>query len=150
MSLDVTQKHCARTSYASSDFYVALIGSDELITKIPNTHLSDIRISNRSRMKFSQVKQQLNFKHEDMGRIPDLCAEIRKEIAASCPKVVTDGSRTFRVKWVDFGKDSVEVTVDCRLNTPPIGEEYYEARQIVLEAIAKAVQRSGVEFAKKK
>ncbi len=131
-------------------FTLLSIGCDELITKIPNTQLSNIRISNRSRMKFSQVKQQLHFKHEDMGRIPDLCAEIRKEIAASCPKVVTDGSRTFHVKWVDFGKDCVEVIVDCRLRTPPIGGEYYEARQVVLEAIAKAVQRSGVEFAKKK
>jgi len=101
-------------------------------------------------MKFSQVKQQLNFKHEDMGRIPNLCDEIRKEIAASCPKVVTDGSKTFSVKWVDFGKDSIEVIVDCRLRTPPIGEEYYEARQEVLQAISNAVQRMGIEFAKKK
>jgi hypothetical protein len=125
-------------------------GSDELVTKIPNTQLSNIRISNRSRMQFSQVKQQLNFKHEDMGRIPDVCAVIRKEIASSCPKVVTDASKTFQVKWLDFGKDGVEVIVDCRLKTPPIGEEYYDARQGILEAIARAVKASGVEFAKKK
>jgi hypothetical protein len=101
-------------------------------------------------MQFSQVKQQLNFKHEDMGRIPDLCDRIRMEIAASCPKVVTDGSKTFQVKWLDFGKDSIEVIVDCRLKTPPIGEAYYDARQGILEAIARAVKASGVEFAKKK
>ena len=83
-------------------------GSDELITKIPNSQLSNIRISNRSRMKFSQVKQQLNFKHEDMGRIPNLCDEIRKEIAASCPKVVSDGSKTFSVKWVDFERTALK------------------------------------------
>ena len=101
-------------------------------------------------MKFSHAKQQLHFKHEDMGRIPDLCVKIQKEIAMSCPKVVTDGSRMFHVKWVDFGKDCVEVIVDCLLRTLPIGGEYYEARQVVSEAIAKAVQRSGVEFVNKK
>lgn len=125
-------------------------GSDELITTIPNTQLSDIRISNRSRMRFSQVKQTLYFKHEDLGKMPSLCAAIRKEIADTCSLVVADGSRTFRVKLVEIGKDAVEVVVDCRLRTPPIGEQYFEAREDVLEAIARAVERAGVEFAKKK
>ena len=98
-------------------------------------------------MKFSQVKQTLRFRYQDLEIIPDLVNEIRLEIAASCPKVITDGSRVFRVKWVDFCDDHVEVLVDCRLRNPPTGEQYYEARQGVLEAIARATKRKNVEFA---
>jgi len=122
-------------------------GFDEVITKIPNTQLSDIRISNRSRLKFSQVKQKLRFRYEDIDKIPSLVDDIRAEIVSSCPKVVTDGSRTFRVRWVDYADDHIEVLVDCRLRNKPTGEKYYEARQGVLEAIAMAVKRNGVEFA---
>ena len=113
-------------------------GFDEVITKIPNTQLSDIRISNRSRMIYSQVKQRLRFEYEAIDIIPELCEEIREEIARSCPKVITDGSRTFRVKWTDYQSDHVEVVVDCRLRNGPSGEKYYEARQGILEAIARA------------
>ena len=122
-------------------------GFDEVITRIPNTQLSDIRVSNRSRMKFSQVKQRLRFKYEDLDLIPELCNDIRDEIAASCPKVVTDGSRTFRVAWTDYSDDHVEVVVDCRLRNKPTGAKYYEARQGILEAIAQAAKKKGVEFA---
>ena len=80
-------------------------------------------------MKFSQVKQNLRFRYQDIDKIPELIDEIRNEISTSCPKVVTDGSRVFRVRWVDFGYDSIEVLVDCRLRNPPQGEKYYEARQ---------------------
>ena len=38
-------------------FTTEIRGSNELVTSIPNTQLFNIRISNRSRMKFSQVKQ---------------------------------------------------------------------------------------------
>jgi len=122
-------------------------GSNELITRIPNTQLSDIRISNRSRMKFSQVKQKLRFKYEDLEKVPELVTAIREEIAASCPKVITDGSKVFRVRWVDYCDDHVEVLVDCRLRSPPTGEKYYEARQGILEAIARATRRKEAEFA---
>lgn len=97
-------------------------------------------------MKFSQVKQHLYFKYDDVGRVPSLVDEIRNEIAATCPDVITDGSREFLVKWVDFGEKQVEVLVDCRVRLPPIGEKYYEARQKILEAIARAVHRRDVTF----
>ena len=82
-----------------------------------------------------------------IDKIPSLVNEIRDEIAASCPKVITDGSRPFYVKWVDFDRDHVKVLVDCRLTNPPSGEKYYEARQGILEAIARAVRRKKVDFA---
>lgn len=121
-------------------------GFDELVTTIPNTQLSDVRISNKSRMKFSRVKQNLHFRYLDLDKIPGLVDEIKGEIAKSCPKVVTDGSHTFRVRFVDYAADHVVVLVDCRLRNPPSGEKYYEARQGVLEAIARAVKRKGVQF----
>ena len=99
-------------------------------------------------MKFSQVKQHLYFKYEDIEKVPSLVDEIRNEIAATCPEVITDGSREFLVKWVAFGEKFVEVLVDCRLTSPPIGERYYEARQKVLEAIARAAHKRNVTFAK--
>ena len=98
-------------------------------------------------MKLSQVKQNLHFKYEDLEKIPDLVVEIQHEIASSCPKVITDGSRPFRVKWVDFGPNHIEVMVDCRLRNPPMGDGYYEARQEILEAISRAVRKNGVDFA---
>jgi len=122
-------------------------GTDELVIKIPNTQLADIRTSNRSRAKFSQVKQYLHFKYDDLDKIPSLVNEIRDEIVASCPKVIKDGSRPFYVKWVDFDRDHVKVLVDCRLRNPPSGEKYYEARQGILEAIARAVRREKIDFA---
>mmetsp|Transcript_9039 Transcript_9039/g.19587 ORF Transcript_9039/g.19587 Transcript_9039/m.19587 type:complete len:99 (-) Transcript_9039:94-390(-) len=82
-----------------------------------------------------------------LDKIPDLCSDIRDEIATSCPKVITDGSRVFRVRWVDFCADHVKVLVDCRLRNPPSCETYYEARQGILEAIARAARRKKVGFA---
>ncbi len=131
-----------------SVFFLQFVGDDELVTKIPNSQLSDIRISNRSRMNFSQVKQHLYFKYEDIEKVSSLVDEIRNEIATTCPEVITDGSREFLVKWVAFGEKSVEVLVDCRLTSPPIGERYFDARQKVLEAIARAVHRRDVSFSK--
>ncbi|KAL7538318.1 hypothetical protein ACHAXR_009067 [Thalassiosira sp. AJA248-18] len=110
-------------------------GTDELITKIPNSQLYNVRLSNKSRIRYSQVKQDLRFKYRDLEKVPHLCDAIKEEIADSCPIVVTDGSRTFRV------------LVDCRLRTPPTGEKYYEARQGILEAIARAARKEKVDFA---
>jgi len=123
-----------------------ILGSNELITKIPNSHLIDVRISNKSRMKFSSVQQTLRFNYSDIDKIPKLVEGIREEITKSCPTVITDGSRTFRVKWTDFGSDHIKVSVDCRLSNSPGGVAYYDARQGVLEAIARASKKDGVKF----
>lgn len=98
-------------------------------------------------MKFSQVKQVLHFKYQDIDKIPALMNEIKEEIIASCPKVVTDGSRVFRVRWTGYEHDHIKVLVDCRLRNPPTGEPYFAARQGVLEAVARAVHNKKIEFA---
>ena len=143
-------------------------GSDELITIIPNTQLSGVRICNKSRMKYSGVQQKLQLSYGDIDKIPQLVVDIKEEIKQSCPKVVTDGSRHFReyrmfsclflrlmvvlmtmppedVSWTDYGSHHMTVAIDCRLAIPPSGNAYYDARQGVLEAIARAMKKNGVK-----
>lgn len=141
---DGTNGLVTRLGWLSTD----IRASDEKSMRIPNNQLSDVRVSNLSRVQFSQVKQTLRFCYDDLDKIPALCAEIKAEIAASCPKVITDGSRAFRVYWVDYAATHVELMVDIRLRNPPSGDAYYEARQGVLEAIARAARRKGVEFSR--
>ena len=69
-----------------------------------------------------------------------------KEIPLSCDKVITDGSRPFRVKWVGYRPDGLEVVVDCRLKVPPTSSAYHDARQDIMEAIARVVKRKGIQF----
>lgn len=121
-------------------------GGDELITSIPNSQLSNIRVTNRSNLKYSQVKQTLRFDYSDMDRIPALVAAIKEEIRSSCPTVITDGSHPFRVHWSNFEADHLAVSVDCRLKCPPIGDKYADARQNILIAVARAVKKMRVNF----
>ena len=81
-----------------------------------------------------------------MDKIPGLVKEIRNEIKKSCPKVITDGSRPFRVHWLGIEADHLLVMVDCRLRNPPIGNDYFDAKQGIIEAIARAAKRKGADF----
>ncbi len=122
-------------------------GGDELVTSIPNTQLSNIRVTNKSHLRYSQVKQTLRFDYSDVHRIPDLVNAIKEEIRSSCPEVVTDGSHPFRVVWTNFEADHLEISVDCRLRCPPIGDRYFDTRQKILVAIARAVKKMEFNFA---
>lgn len=135
-----------QTHITTRAIFECFAGSDEIVTKIPNTQLSDIRVSNLSRVKLSQVKQSLCFKYDYLYDIPELVNEIKKEIPLSCDKVITDGSRPFRVKWVGYRPDGLEVVVDCRLKVPPTSSAYHDARQDIMEAIARVVKRKGIQF----
>lgn len=122
-------------------------GGDEMVTSIPNSQLSNIRVTNRSNLKCSQVKQTLRFDYSDIDRIPALVANIKKEITSSCPEVITDGSRPFHIVWSNFEADHLEVSVDCRLRCPPIGDKYVQIRQNILIAISRGVKDMNVNFA---
>lgn len=121
-------------------------GPDDAKVVVPNKALVDKEISNLSRVKTSQVKQTLKFKYEDVHKLPQLMVTVKEEIKRSCPEVITDGSRPFRAHWTDFGS-KLEVVVDCHLNVPPTEEKYWDARQEMLVAIARAVEQEGLEFA---
>jgi hypothetical protein len=117
------------------------------MVNIPNTLLANQKISNLSRVVRSQIKQTLRFHYADADEIPALLETIKFEIQASCPKLITDGSRPFRVYWTDYKEDHLEVMVDTHHYTPILGDDYYETRQAVLLAIHRAVKQHNLQFA---
>jgi small-conductance mechanosensitive channel len=124
-----------------------LRGSDNLVTRVPNTLLSSQKVSNVSRIRQCQVKQTLRFHYKDVDKMPNILEDIREEIKFSCPRLITDNSRPFRVFWTNFNEDHLEVVVDTHHNIAPIGDAYWINRQNVLMAIAKALRKHDVEFA---
>ena len=121
-------------------------GSDNIVTRVPNTALSSQKVSNLSRIRQSQVKQILRFHYEDAEKIPQIIEDIAAEIRASCPRLITDNSRPFRVFWIDFSEDELQVMVDTHHNIAPIGDAYWKNRQAVLLAITRAVKKNNVEL----
>lgn len=106
------------------------------------------RISNLSRCYLSQVKQTLLFKYDEttFEKLPELLDDIRNEVAKTCPTLIKDGSRPLRIHMTNFLGDLVEVTVDTHYRVKPVGDAYWDNRQQVLMAIARAVKRSKLEF----
>jgi len=122
-------------------------GFDEIITKIPNSQLAFQRVSNVSRMRKSQVKQFLWIGYNDINKIPQFIEDVKAEIKSSCPQLIDDGTRPFYVHWRDFASDHLEIVVDTHHNIKPSGVEYYNNRQAVLLAIARAAAKNAMKFA---
>lgn len=123
-------------------------GPDEVMVSVPHTDLVKLHVSNLSRVRFSQVSQTLKFKYSDAEKIPELIQVIKNEIYSSCPSLITDGTRPFRVYWSDYAPDGLEVTVEAHFRIRILSEEYHENRQRVLLAIRRAVKNSGLTFLK--
>jgi len=113
---------------------------------IPNADLLSQRVCNLSRIHQCQVKQTLQFSYEDSDKLPQLLQDIKTEIRASCPSVITDGSRPFRCFWTSYQADHLEVIVDAHFRIKPVGDAYHENRQKVLEAIYRAVKKNNMSF----
>jgi Mechanosensitive ion channel len=109
---------------------------------IPNTDLVRERIANLSRVRWSQVKQVLRLRHDDADKIPLLLSRLQYELRQSCPELITDGSRPFRVHWTAMNDNHCEVTVDTRHRVKPTGDVYLDNRQVVLLAIHRALKRT--------
>lgn len=124
-----------------------LRGGDNIVTRVPNTLLSSQKVKNVSRIRQSQVRQVLRFHYDDAEKIPDLLESIKNEIKESCPRLITDNSRPFRVVWTGFNEDHLEVVVDTHHNIAPLGDAYWFNRQNVLMAISRAVKKHNVELA---
>jgi small-conductance mechanosensitive channel len=75
-----------------------------------------------------------------------LIEAIKEEVEASCPRLNTE-TRSFRVHWREFENDHLGLTVDAKFNLPPTGDVYWDNRQEVLLAVARAAERNDVEFA---
>ena len=124
-------------------------GTDNIVLKVPNSQIYKQRVSNYTKTKQSQVRQVLRFKYADLRNLSKIMNDIKDEIESSCsPSLIVDGSRPFRVYLFSYQEDHIEVIVNCHLNIPPNCGPYYEARQRVLEAIARAVaENNKTEFA---
>lgn len=97
----------------------------------------------------SQVHQVLRFKYHEEADVllPELIEGMKKEIKRSCPTIITDGSRPFRIHMTSYEKSGLEVTCDLHFRIRPVGDNYWDNRQEVLWAIARTVKRSKLEFA---
>jgi len=124
-------------------------GPDNAILKIPNSQLIDKKVANLSRVERSRVQQTLRFKYADLKKIPAVLQDIKDEIRAACPKLITDGSRPFRANMMDFMDNHIKVEVDSHFLIKPLTEECMENREKVLFAIARAMEKNGVEFSGK-
>lgn len=127
-------------------FETVLRGSDEIMVSIPNGDMLQRQVSNLSRVRFCQVKQLLRFRYKDAEKLPALFDAIKQEIRLTCPALITDGSRPFRAYWTDYNDDYLGVMVDTHFRLKPIGDEYWDNRQKVMQAIDKAVKKVGVSF----
>ena len=121
-------------------------GPDEIVTKIPNSQIAKQRVSNLSRLEKSQVKTTIYFAYEDLDKLPAVIANIKREIGDSCPNLITDGSRPFRITWTDYKDDHLEVLVQCHFKYPPSSDAYWDTRQNVLLAIGRAAKKANVQF----
>ena len=101
------------------------IGEDDIVVRIPNAQLVNQRFSNLSRLFKCQVKQKIRFSYDDIQKVPEIVQVIKYEIKASCPKLIVDGSRPFRVHWREFQDDHLEVVIDSHFNLPPTGNVYW-------------------------
>ena len=121
---------------------------DEVMVSIPNSHLMSQRVSNLSRVRRSQVKQVLRVSLDDAEKIPTLIDNVKREIRAACPELITDGSRPFRVYWTAINPDHCEVTIDTRFNIKPKDDVYLTNQQNALAAIHRAVKQTNVTLAR--
>lgn len=122
-------------------------GYDEIITKVPNSEVANQKVSNISRISRSQVKQVLYLDYKDIAKIGSLITDIKTEIARSCPKLVTDGTRPFWCHWREFKETNLEVVVDTHFLIRHGCAQYFDTKQAVLEAIARAARKNDVKFA---
>jgi hypothetical protein len=98
-------------------------------------------------MKRSQIKYELKFFFHDIPKAGKIVDEIRQEIVRACPKLITDGSRAFRVMWTNIGDHYFVVTVDTHHEISPGSNEYWETNLAVLKGIANGTSAANVSFA---
>ena len=121
--------------------------SDNTRTRIPNAQLANKTVTNLSRCTQCQVKTVLYFDYSDMQKLPALIKDIKEEVKANCPALITDGSRPFRVHWTDITDDCLAVTCDLHFEVKPYGDPYLNTKQQALEAIGQALAKNKVELA---
>ena len=96
--------------------------------------------------RYQIVEQTLKFPYSAMDKLSKLSQDIKNEIRSACPSIITDGSRPFRCYWVNFKADYLEVLINAHFRIPPLGDAYYENRQMCLLAIDRAIKNNDIEY----
>mmetsp|Transcript_8134 Transcript_8134/g.17615 ORF Transcript_8134/g.17615 Transcript_8134/m.17615 type:complete len:398 (+) Transcript_8134:258-1451(+) len=123
-------------------FHTIIRLSNDTRMRIPNAQLANQTVTNLSRCNQCQVMTVLHFAYADMNKMSGLVRDIKEEVKAACPDLITDGSRPFRAHWTDVTTDRLQVTCDFHFNLKPFGDVYLDNRQRCLEAIGAAVTKN--------
>ena len=118
---------------------VHITGYDEKVTRIPNEEVANKRICNISRMKKSQIKQTLRFRHSDWNKITPFCNDVKEEISKECSELITDGSRPFRATLREINQDHLAFVIDTRFNIRPGSSEFFDNQDKVLQIICRSL-----------
>jgi small-conductance mechanosensitive channel len=121
-------------------------GYNEIFTIVPNTQLITQRVRNISRTFKCQVKQDLRICYKDAHKLRAFLPDVLEEIKASCPEVISDGTRPFRAVWVGYGEDHIKIMVDTHFDLRPTGQKYWENKQEVMFAIYRAAEKHDIHF----
>ena len=127
--------------------FSCMLSYDNIITRVPNSQITKSRISNLSRCPRSRLRQNIRIKYSDIDKLPALLIDIREEIIISCPKVISDGSKSFHTVISSFEADHIQVMILAHFEIPPVTAEYIRNRHDVLLAIHRAMKKHQVDFA---
>lgn len=127
--------------------YTDLRMFDEISIKIPNTQLTDQRISNFSRIDKCRVLTTLRVSFEDFEKIPKFCTEVKEALKEKCEHLISDGSRPFRANWRACECDHLKVVVDTHHNLKPIGDVFAENQELVFQTIFMVAKQNNIKFA---
>ena len=122
---------------------------DEKVVRIPNTQIARAKMANVTRTTQSQVKQTLYISYDDWKKMPQLAKDVKEELKASCPKIISNGSRPFRAHWREIKKPYLEFVVDAHFTQRPACNAYWEMRQEALAAIFRACEKNDIKWAYK-
>lgn len=119
---------------------------DEIKVKIPNTQLTDQRISNFSRLDKCRVLATLRVSFEDFEKIPKFCTEVKEILLEKCEHLISDGSRPFRANWRACETDHLTVVVDTHHNLQPSGDAFLENQELVFQTIFLVAKQNDIKF----
>jgi MscS family membrane protein len=113
------------------------------ILSVPNGQLANMDLENISRRNMSLFQTTLELRHDTSAdKLRILTSEIRT-LLRDHPKV---NSEFVRVHVAQFEKSSIEVTVNCRIETKAL-DEFLAIREGLLLQITDLLSRSGIQWA---
>lgn len=120
---------------------------DEVLVSVPTEDLDQKQLVNRSRVYTSQVALNLRVHYDHVSQLSTFVRDVRLELQQSCPKLITDDYRPFRVHWTDYETDHLTVTIDSYYRILLGSDEYWDNRVEMLSAINRVGSRNGIRFA---